>query len=142
MVHGRGGELVRDADLRATARERAHEEAHIPPDGWGPPAMYANNPKKWWLERCEQVKDPVLREALRRQPGTMARNRIPTDPPANRRGASRRPGAGRPQGQRIHRGGRMAGGAARNPSYDPREGGAILDEGVPEPFHGALPPHN
>ena len=67
MVNGRGGQRVRDAALRAAARHRAHTEDRVPAGEWEPPAMYANNPERWWVERYEQVKDPVLREALRRQ---------------------------------------------------------------------------
>ena len=67
MVNGRGGQRVRDAALRAAARARAHTEDRIPAGEWEPPAMYANDPKRWSLERYGQVNDPVLREALRRQ---------------------------------------------------------------------------
>jgi transcriptional regulator with XRE-family HTH domain len=67
MVNGRGSKRVHDTDLRAAARARAHADEHVPAGDWEPPAIYANNPKRWSLERYEQVKDPVLREALRRQ---------------------------------------------------------------------------
>lgn len=67
MVNGRGSRRVRDTNLRAAALARAHTDDHVPPGDWEPPAMYANNPKRWSRERYGQVKDPVLREALRRQ---------------------------------------------------------------------------
>ena len=105
MVHGRGGELVRDAVLRAAALERAHEEAHIPPAEWGPPAMYANNPKKWWLERYEQVKDPVLREALRRQAQSVRMmTRAMADEKLTRKALAKQAGVSEPGAGAIFRG--------------------------------------
>jgi transcriptional regulator with XRE-family HTH domain len=67
MVNGRGSRRVHDTDLRAAARHRAHTEDRVPAGDWEPPAVYADNPQHWSQERYEQVKDPVLREALRRQ---------------------------------------------------------------------------
>ena len=66
MVNGRGGRRIRDAQVRAAAQERAATDEHIPAAEWEPPAAYANDWKTWTRERYGQVRDPVLREALRR----------------------------------------------------------------------------
>lgn len=105
VVNGRGARRVRDPDVRVAARTRAATDEHIPASDWEPPATYARDWRKWTLEHYEQVRDPVLREALRRHAQSIRMlNRAMNDEELSRNALTARAGVSTAGAGQVFRG--------------------------------------